>query len=87
MKYMTPLPLEQTSKTSLPSDYEKTKQLKIGIFGFGSFGQFLGKKIVKTTHHKVSCVDSLDKVRNNERYSFLFVCLYETNMLTMPNPQ
>ena len=71
----------------LPSDYEKTKQLKIGIFGFGSFGKFLGKKIVKTTYHKVSSVDSLDKVRNNELYSFLFVCLYETNMLTMPNPQ
>lgn len=61
MKYMSPLPIDQTSITSLPSDDDKRNQLKIGIFGFGSFGQFLAKKIAKTTHHKVSCIDSLDK--------------------------
>ena len=61
LKFMTPLPLDQVSITSLPSDTQNDK-LNIGIIGFGSFGQLLAKKFKSSTHHKVSCLDILDKV-------------------------
>lgn len=63
LKFMTPLPQEEVSLTKLPSDDIKQQKLKIGIIGFGSFGQFLAKKIVNSSQHKVSCIDVLDKVR------------------------
>ena len=45
---------------SLPSDVEDTRQLNIGFVGYGSFGQYLSKKM--STRHKVRCIDPLDKV-------------------------
>jgi hypothetical protein len=49
------------SLQTLPSDSEDTKPLKIGIIGFGTFGQFLAGRLSKK--HDVSCVDLVDKVR------------------------
>jgi len=53
------LPMDQISFTHLPSDKEEIKKLRIGIVGFGKYGQFLSKKFVK--RHYVSCTDILDK--------------------------
>jgi hypothetical protein len=49
------------SLRSLPSDSEDSKPLKIGIIGFGVFGQFLAGRLSKK--HTVSCIDQVDKVR------------------------
>lgn len=57
-----PLPMDQVSLTNLPSDSSEELKLKIGIIGFGDFGQFLAKKIMSTTNHKISCIDKVDKV-------------------------
>ena len=48
------------SLRSLPSDSEDSKPLKIGIIGFGAFGQFLASRLSKK--HIVSCIDQVDKV-------------------------
>ena len=37
------------------------KKMNIGIIGFGTFGQFLASKFLDD--HEVSCIDSVDKVR------------------------
>jgi len=79
LKIMSPLPSDQLSLTSLPSDNKKTKKYNIGIIGFGSFGQFLAKKIVKTTNHKVSCIDALDKSKDAEALNVEYHPMY--NML------
>ena len=39
---------------------EEAHKLKVGIIGYGAFGQFIGRKIVEMNHH-VSCIDPLDK--------------------------
>jgi prephenate dehydratase len=46
---------------SLPSDVEDARQLNIGFVGYGSFGQYLSKKM--SANHKLRCIDPLDKVR------------------------
>lgn len=66
MKFLSPAPLSDVSLTSLPSDTTKQKKLNIGIIGFGTFGQFLAKKILKSTQHSVSCIDPLDKSKEAE---------------------
>jgi len=43
----------------LPSDEENTTPLKIGIIGFGKFGQFLAARMKQD--HIVSCMDESDK--------------------------
>ena len=48
------------SLLKLPSDEKDTAPLKIGIIGFGNFGQFLAARM--KVHHKVSCMDEMDKV-------------------------
>jgi prephenate dehydratase len=48
------------SNMSLPSDFDETKSLNIGIIGFGAFGKFLADKLKKK--HRVSCLDNMDKV-------------------------
>ena len=45
---------------SLPSDDEDARKLNIGFVGYGSFGQYLSKKM--SSHHKLRCIDPLDKV-------------------------
>lgn len=45
---------------TLPSDVEDSRQLNIGFVGYGSFGQYLSKKM---SNHKLRCIDPLDKVR------------------------
>lgn len=40
----------------------KTKQLKVGILGFGTFGQFIAKRLIKAGH----------KVGGGIRYFSLF---------------
>ena len=44
----------------LPSD-DGGLVLNVGVIGFGSFGQFLGKRFAEK--HTVRCIDPLDKVR------------------------
>ena len=45
----------------LPSDEEDVAPLNIGFIGFGTFGQFLAARMKQ--HHRVSCMDEVDKVR------------------------
>lgn len=47
------------SISTLPSDKEDSKPLRIGIVGFDSFGQFLAQKLARK--HQVSCLDRGDK--------------------------
>ena len=49
---------------SLPSDDEEARQLKIGFVGYGSFGQFLSKKM--SEQHNLRCIDKLDKSKEAE---------------------
>ena len=58
--------------SSLPSDEEDTRQLNIGFVGYGSFGQHLSKKMAG--HHKLRCIDPLDKVsflQRNQVYQLI----------------
>ncbi len=55
---------DDVTVTSLPSDNDAVDGgvvLNVGIIGYGNYGQFLGKKFAE--HHKVRCIDHLDKVR------------------------
>jgi prephenate dehydratase len=54
---------KDVSLSSLPSDTEDTKPLNIGIVGFGAFGQFLAQRLSKS--HRVSCMDTQDRVRRD----------------------
>jgi prephenate dehydratase/prephenate dehydrogenase len=47
------------SISTLPSDSEDSKPLRIGIIGFDSFGQLLAQKLA--LKHQVSCMDQGDK--------------------------
>jgi phosphoglycerate dehydrogenase-like enzyme len=60
---------KDVSLATLPSDSEETKPLKIGIVGFGAFGQFLARRM--SQNHQVSCIDKVDKV---SLCKFLIVC-------------
>jgi len=55
---------------SLPSDDEEARQLNIGFVGYGSFGQYLSKKM--SSQHNIRCIDPLDKSKeaqeNNVEY-------------------
>jgi hypothetical protein len=51
---------QKASLTTLPSDLEATKPLNIGILGFGSYGQFLARRM--TRNNRVTALDILDKV-------------------------
>jgi hypothetical protein len=48
------------SLATLPSDLAGTKPLNIGIVGFGTFGQFLSKRM--SQKHRIACIDKVDKV-------------------------
>ena len=51
----------EISLISLPSDSDDMEPMKIGIVGFGTFGQFLAKRM--TQKHQISCLDHMDKVQ------------------------
>lgn len=51
---------KDVSLATLPSDSADTKPLNIGIVGFGTFGQFLAKRM--SQKHRVTCIDKVDKV-------------------------
>jgi prephenate dehydratase len=63
MKHMAVNP-KDTSFMTLSSDEADIKPLNIGIVGFGPFGEFLGRRMAKK--HRVSCLDSLDRVSDKE---------------------
>jgi len=60
---------------ALPSDLEEEKSLKIGIFGFGFFGQFLVRQF--STQHKVSCTDEVDKSKEARKLGIDFFPSYD----------
>lgn len=60
LKNMALDPKEISLKT-LPSDSRDSTPLRIGIIGFGSFGQFLAGRL--SMNHDVACIDLIDKVR------------------------
>lgn len=60
---------------SLPSDKEDTRQLNIGFVGYGSFGQYLSKKM--SANHKVRCIDPLDKTKDAEENGVDYYPMYE----------
>jgi len=55
---------------SLPSDDDEARKLNIGFVGYGSFGQYLSKKM--ESQHNLRCIDPLDKSKeaqeNNVEY-------------------
>jgi len=51
--------VDPVSLATLPSDLESEKSLKIGIIGFGAFGQFLAQRFANS--HKVACIDQVDR--------------------------
>ena len=51
--------VDPVSLDSLPSDSESETPLKIGMIGFGTFGQFLAQRF--TNGHEVSCIDRVDR--------------------------
>ena len=55
LKHITVDPNE-VSLSTLPSDGEEVKPLKIGIVGFNRLGQFLGRRFMQK--HRVSCLGS-----------------------------
>ena len=59
MKHMA-LDPKETSIRSLPSDDIDTHPLHIGMIGFGAYGQYLARQMVKK--HRVSCLDAQDRV-------------------------
>jgi len=56
---------QDISLMKLPSDEKSVKPLKIGIIGFGNFGQFLATRM-KLQHH-TSCMDFVDRVRTGKK--------------------
>lgn len=60
LKHLNVDPTENSMAT-LPSDFEDSKPLNIGILGFGGYGQLLARKMTK--NNRVTCLDILDRVR------------------------
>lgn len=65
----------EVSLLKLPSDEKSTAPLQIGIIGFGNFGQFLAARMKQ--HHKVSCLDEMDKVHS------LLSCILHLTLFTL----
>ncbi|GKY96082.1 prephenate dehydrogenase [Mayamaea pseudoterrestris] len=59
LKHVTVAESKAMSISTLPSDTEDSKPLRIGIVGFGPFGQVLAQKMA--LKHHVSCLDQGDK--------------------------
>eukprot|EP00986_Skeletonema_menzelii_P003406 scaffold1040_cov149-Skeletonema_menzelii.AAC.19 len=47
----------------LPSDEDEARQLKIGLIGYGNFGNYLSQQL---SQHEVRCIDTLDKSKEAE---------------------
>lgn len=66
LKHLHVADMDELSLRTLPSEEEDVQPLKIGIIGYGAFGQFLSKRL--SMKHRVSCMDPLDKVRHPTDY-------------------
>jgi prephenate dehydratase len=64
LKLKAVIPTNDKTLLTLPSDLTEIQKqpLRIGMVGFGSFGQFLAHRF-KKQEHRVSCLDVVDKVR------------------------
>jgi len=71
---------EDLRLNTLPSDVEDARQLNIGFIGYGSFGQYLSKKM--PSNHKLRCIDRLDKTKEAEGNGVDYYPIFEmTNFL------
>mmetsp|Transcript_10761 Transcript_10761/g.16242 ORF Transcript_10761/g.16242 Transcript_10761/m.16242 type:complete len:618 (+) Transcript_10761:213-2066(+) len=71
---------DDVTVTNLPSDEDGVTGgvvLNVGIIGYGAFGQFLGKKFAE--HHKVRCIDHLDKSIEAEKTGAEYYPTFEMN--------
>eukprot|EP00550_Attheya_septentrionalis_P003837 CAMPEP_0198283940 /NCGR_PEP_ID=MMETSP1449-20131203/3526_1 /TAXON_ID=420275 /ORGANISM="Attheya septentrionalis, Strain CCMP2084" /LENGTH=740 /DNA_ID=CAMNT_0043980843 /DNA_START=197 /DNA_END=2419 /DNA_ORIENTATION=+ len=64
LKHLHVADRDALSLRTLPSEEEDVQPLKIGIIGYGAFGQFLSKRL--SMKHRVSCMDPLDKSKEAE---------------------
>ncbi len=63
---------------TLPSDKEQTSPFKIGIIGYGAYGQYLGSRFAKaSSNHQISCLDSLDMSKQAEQNGVTYYPSYE----------
>jgi len=62
---------------SLPGDKEGARQLNIGIVGYGSFGQYLSKKMGGI--HSLRCIDPLDKSKEAEENGVEYFPAFESS--------
>lgn len=69
---------EDTLANSLPSDEEETQKLNIGVIGYGSFGQFLGKRFSDDSH-KVRCIDKLDRSKEADRTGLEYFPMFDVS--------
>mmetsp|Transcript_28240 Transcript_28240/g.51111 ORF Transcript_28240/g.51111 Transcript_28240/m.51111 type:complete len:660 (-) Transcript_28240:1083-3062(-) len=63
------------SLATLPSDLAGTKPLNIGIVGFGTFGQFLSKRM--SQKHRVACIDKVDKSKDAQTLGIEYYPLFD----------
>lgn len=68
--------------TSLPSDEEGSDKLKIGIIGYGAFGQFLGSKL-SDTHHRICCTDPIDRAEDAEQTGVQYYPMHDLQNFLM----
>lgn len=74
--------LNQTNSFVIPSchllrEYDEKKKLNIGIVGYGTFGQFIGKKFAE--QHVVRCIDPLDRSHQAELIHAKYFPTFEIN--------
>lgn len=63
------------SLATLPSDLAGTKPLNIGIVGFGTFGQFLSKRM--SQKHRIACIDKVDKSKDAQTLGVEYYPLFD----------
>lgn len=67
--------VDPVSLDSLPSDSENETPLKIGMIGFGAFGQFLAQRF--TNGHEVSCIDRVDRSAEAQKFGVEYYQSYD----------
>ncbi|KAL3945063.1 MAG: hypothetical protein SGBAC_000854 [Bacillariaceae sp.] len=77
LKLQSEVDPSEVSLVSLPSDSDEIPPLKIGIVGFGSFGQLVAAETKK--NHHVSCTDEVDKSSDARRMDVDFYPSFETS--------
>lgn len=65
---------DDVTMLTLPSD-EDDVTLNVGIIGYGTFGQFLGKKFAEK--HKVRCIDELDKSSEAKKTGAIYYPMFK----------